>query len=123
MELRTTENKVTQQSVGRLIATLLVLFCDSCKALQVQREVRTAHPDGGRGAGPSLPTDLDRGGLQVMGNSLLLTTSKINRGEIDAVKFPNFITKAVLLFRGRASGGQTCVLVTIATTLHHPQSI
>lgn len=31
------------------------------------------------------------------------------------MKPPNFITKVFVLFRGRASRGQTCLLVTITT--------
>lgn len=65
--------------------------------------------------GPRIAPNLDRDGPQVMQSSLLLTTLKINSEETDEGTFTNFITKAIILFRGRASRSQTCLLVTIAT--------
>lgn len=53
-------------------------------------------------------------GPQVLRNLLLLTTLKIdNRG--NEIKSPRFITKAIVVFRGRVSGGQADLLVAITT--------
>lgn len=67
--------------------------------------------------GAGLAQNLNTEGHRVMRNWLWLTTLKINNDETDEVpKFHN--EKACVFFRGRASGGQTCLLVTITTTNH-----
>ena len=65
--------------------------------------------------GPGLAPNPSKDELQVMSNSLLLTTLKINSGETDEAEFTNIITKAIILFKVRASGCQICLLVTVAT--------
>lgn len=88
--------------------------------MQALREVRaTQHSAGGRGLqeGQISPEPGHRR-PQVKWKLLLLTALNINNGEIDEI--PKFRNKSLVLFRGSASRGQTCLLVSMTT--HEPST-